>query len=111
MAYQMFGAKPSYEPKLEYFKLEPLEEFSVKFYLKYNNFHTRKLVGKYRLQNSLTAYIHIPVIDMHYEIQAGAIILNIFNNHSHDYTRKATLVGWFFCVQISVSLWSGPLFR
>ena len=42
MACRLFGAKPLSEPMLSYCQLDPKEYISVKFYLKFKTFHSRK---------------------------------------------------------------------
>ena len=52
MAFRLFGAKSLSEPIMAYRKLELWEQTSVKLKLKYRDFHSRKCLWKYRLQNS-----------------------------------------------------------
>ena len=49
MACHLFGAKPLSEPMLPYCQLDPKEHISVKLYLKFKSFHSRKCTWKYRL--------------------------------------------------------------
>ena len=51
MACHLFGAKPLSKPFLGYCQLYPKEQTSVKFLLKYETFHSRKYIWKYRLRN------------------------------------------------------------
>ena len=51
MACRLFGAKPLSKPMLDYCQLGPKEQTSVKFYSKYQTFHSRKCIWKYRLRN------------------------------------------------------------
>ena len=51
MACRLFGAKSFSEPMLEYCRLDPLEQISVKYLLKYIHFHSNKYIWKCRLQN------------------------------------------------------------
>ena len=44
MACRLVGDKPLSEPVLDYCQLEPCQHISVKFQLKYNNFHWRKRI-------------------------------------------------------------------
>ena len=46
-----FRAKPLYEPMMDNCQLDPWEQISVTFELKYKNFHTKNLIEKYHLQN------------------------------------------------------------
>ena len=52
MACRLFGAKPLSEPMLDYCKLDPWEQTSVKFESKYKTFHSRKCIWKDRQQNN-----------------------------------------------------------
>ena len=49
MAWHLFGAKPLSEPMLPYCQLDPKEHISVKLYLKFKRFHSRKCTWKCRL--------------------------------------------------------------
>ena len=51
MACRQYGVKPLSEPVLPYCQLEPKEYISVKFYLKFNCFHSRKCTSKCGLRN------------------------------------------------------------
>ena len=51
MAYHLLGATPLSEPMLPYCKLDPKEHISVKFYLKFKSFHSRKCTRICRLWN------------------------------------------------------------
>ena len=51
MAWRLFGAKPLSKPMLGYCQLYPWEQTTVKFSSKYNHFHSRKYILKYRLRN------------------------------------------------------------
>ena len=51
MTHRLFGAKPLSEPMLAHCQLDHWEQILVKFKSKWNNFHTRKLIWKCRLQN------------------------------------------------------------
>ena len=51
MACRLFGAKPWSEPMLYYCQLEPQEQTSLKLYLKFEHFHSRKCVWKCCLEN------------------------------------------------------------
>ena len=54
MACRMVGAKPLSKPMLTYCQWEPKEPISMKFYLKFKYFHSRKCVWTYRLLNHLS---------------------------------------------------------
>ena len=47
----LFSAKPLSEPMLSSCQLDPKEHISVKFYVKFKSFHSKKCTWKYRLQN------------------------------------------------------------
>ena len=49
--FKLVIVKPLSEPRLEYFKLDPWEQTSVKFQSKFKHFHWRKYVWKCRLRN------------------------------------------------------------
>ena len=49
MACRLCGAKPSSEPMLDYYQLDPLEQSPMKFKSKYKLFHSWKCIWKYRL--------------------------------------------------------------
>ena len=51
MACRLFGTKPLSKPMLAYCQLDPWEHISVNFKSKHSDFHWRKLVSKYPLQN------------------------------------------------------------
>ena len=51
MAWRLLGAKPLSEPMLPYCELDLKEHISVKFDLKFKNFHSQKNTWKCRLQN------------------------------------------------------------
>ena len=48
---RLFGAKPLSEIMLPYGQLDAKEHNSVKFYLKFERFHSRKCTRKCRLRN------------------------------------------------------------
>ena len=48
MACRLISTKPLSEPILPYCQLEPKEHISMKFYLKFKSFHSRKCTGKWR---------------------------------------------------------------
>ena len=52
MVCRLFGAKPLSEPMLPYCQLDAKEHSSVKFYLKFKSFQSRKCTWKWCLQNS-----------------------------------------------------------
>ena len=58
---RLFGANALSKPMLTRFWLYWEEHISVKFCLKFWSFHSRKLIGKYRLQNG--KFIHIQVMN------------------------------------------------
>ena len=51
MACRLITTKPLSEPMLLCFQLYPKEHISVKFYLKFKSFHSRKCTWKCRLEN------------------------------------------------------------
>ena len=51
MSCRLFGDKPLPKPVLGYCQLDYCEYISVKFWLKYNNFHSGKVIWNCRLQN------------------------------------------------------------
>ena len=51
IASRLDGAKPLSEPILTYCQLNPKESISMKFYLKFKYFHSRKCVWTCRLRN------------------------------------------------------------
>ena len=51
MACHVFGTKPLSQPMLPNWKLNTNEHFSVKFYWKFESFHSRKYTWKCRLRN------------------------------------------------------------
>ena len=53
VACRLFGTKPLSKPMLPYCQLVAKEYISVKFYLKFQSFHSRKCTWKCRLRNVL----------------------------------------------------------
>ena len=53
MACCLIGAKPLSEPMLTYYQLNPKEHISMKSYLKFKYFHSRKYVWKCCLRNAV----------------------------------------------------------
>ena len=51
MAYRLFGAKTLSKPILGDCQLDPYDQTAVEFWLKYETFHSRKRIWKYRLWN------------------------------------------------------------
>ena len=51
MACRLFSTKPSPQSMLTYCQLNPQEHITMKFYLKFKYFHSRKRIWKWRLQN------------------------------------------------------------
>ena len=69
------GAKPLSEPMLEYCQLDHKEHISVKFYFKFESFHSSKYTWKCRLWNgghfvfaSLCSHRPIPWLHVHFLI-------------------------------------------
>ena len=53
MACRLDGAKPLSELMLTYYQLDPKEHISMKFYLKFKCFHSRKCIWKCHLENGI----------------------------------------------------------
>ena len=83
MACRLDSAKPLSEPMPTYCQLEPKEHISIKFYLKFKYFHSRKCIWTFHLRNgshfSRGRWVNNTV----------RFLPNTHNGHPHNYPTKA----------------------
>ena len=95
MACRLFGAKPLSEPMLPYSQLDPKELISLKLYLKFRSFHSRKCTWKCHLRNG--NYLALA------SLAIKAAILRWQNINWYDFDRVCVR-GWDLFIPKSIKL-------
>ena len=100
MASHLFGAKPLSESMLLYCQLDPNEHISVKFYLKFKSFHSRKCTWKCHLRNDISfvlmAFVLMAFNTTTYYAGAHISCYNHWSNLMERGWETINLAGFFY---------------
>ena len=104
MACRLFGDNQFSEPVMVYWQLDPKEHFSMKFYLKFKSFHSRKCIWKCHLQKWRPSCIGLNVLRRY---TCGTRAVHIWCNVSalHDNWYKLVRQIESYLHDIYINIW------